>query len=171
MKKQGLAIWEALRKWTHYFLGHKLIIKIDQRSLKYLSSQRLLEGIQHKLMLKLLEFDFSIEYKQGKENLVADALSRKHMNVQEDSCLAISIGVPAWIEEVHKSYVDDEKYTIIIQELAIKPASVPHYSMQSGVLRYKNRICIGSHTDLKEAILLLSLLCNGRSLRQQSCIT
>jgi hypothetical protein len=31
------------------------------------------EGIQHKLMLKLLEFDFTIEYKRGKENKVVDA--------------------------------------------------------------------------------------------------
>jgi hypothetical protein len=62
-EKEGLAILEALRKWRHYLLGNQLIIRTDQRSLKYLSSQRLLEGIQHKLMLKLLEFDYSIEYK------------------------------------------------------------------------------------------------------------
>ena len=147
-----MAILEALRKWRHYFLGNKLIIKTYQRSLKYLSSQRLLEGIQHKLMLKLLEFDYTIEYKQGKENLVADALSRKHKNTQEESCLAISTTVPSWITKVEKSYANDEKYTAIIQELAIKPASVPHYSLQSGILRYKNRICIGSSTDLKERL-------------------
>ena len=151
-EKEGMAILEALRKWRHYFLGNKLIIKTDQRSLKYLSSQHLLEGIQHELMLKLLEFDYTIEYKQGKENLVADALSRKHKNTQEESCLAISTDVPSWITEVEKSYANDEKYTAIIQELAIKPASVPHYSLQSGILRYKNRICIGSSTDLKERL-------------------
>jgi hypothetical protein len=78
-EKEGMAILEALKKWRHYLLGNKLIIKTDQQSLKYLSSQRLLEGIQHKLMLKLLEYDYSIEYKQGKENVVADALSRKHI--------------------------------------------------------------------------------------------
>jgi hypothetical protein len=67
-EKEGLAILEALKKWRHYFLGNKVIIKIDQRSLQYLGSQRLLEGIQHKLMLKLLEFDYCIEYKKGAEN-------------------------------------------------------------------------------------------------------
>jgi hypothetical protein len=45
-EKEALAILEALRKWRHYLLGNQLIIKTDQRSLKYLSSQRLLEGIQ-----------------------------------------------------------------------------------------------------------------------------
>jgi hypothetical protein len=64
-EKEGLAMLQALKKWRHYFLGSKLIIKTDQKSLKYLGSQRLIEGIQHKLMLKLLEFDYAIEYKKG----------------------------------------------------------------------------------------------------------
>jgi hypothetical protein len=71
-EKEAMAILEGLKKWRHYFLGNKLIIKIDQKSLQYLGSQRLLEGIQHKLMLKLLEFDFSIEYKKGVENTAVD---------------------------------------------------------------------------------------------------
>jgi hypothetical protein len=44
-EKEALAILEALRKWRHYLLGSALIIRTDQQSLKYLSSQRLLEGI------------------------------------------------------------------------------------------------------------------------------
>jgi hypothetical protein len=59
-EKEALAIFEALKKWCHYFLGNKVIIKTDQRSLQYVGSQRLLEGIQHKLMLKLLEFDYEV---------------------------------------------------------------------------------------------------------------
>jgi hypothetical protein len=58
-------------------------------------SQRLTEGIQHKLLMKLLEFNYTIEYKKGTENRVADALSRK-----EHLVLAISSAVPSWIAEV-----------------------------------------------------------------------
>jgi len=60
-EKEALAILHALKKWRHYFLGNRVIIKTDQQALKYLGSQRLLEGIQHKLMLKLLEFDYQIK--------------------------------------------------------------------------------------------------------------
>jgi hypothetical protein len=74
-EKEALAIIEALKRWRHYFLGSKLVIKTDQQSLKFITDQRITKGVQHKLMLKLLEFDFSIEYKKGKENVVADALS------------------------------------------------------------------------------------------------
>jgi hypothetical protein len=37
-EKEALAILESLRKWRHYLLGNKLIIRTDQQSLKYLSS-------------------------------------------------------------------------------------------------------------------------------------
>jgi hypothetical protein len=64
-EKEAMAILESIKKWRHYLLGHRLAIRTDQKSLKYLTNQRLLEGIQHKLMMKLLEFDYSIEYKKG----------------------------------------------------------------------------------------------------------
>lgn len=64
--KEAIAILEALKRWRHYFFGNQLVIKTDQKSLKYITEQRILEGIQHKLMLKLLEFNYTIEYKKGK---------------------------------------------------------------------------------------------------------
>jgi hypothetical protein len=69
-------------------------------------TQRLTEGIQHRLLMKLMEFDYSIEYKKGKENTVADALSRK-----EHLVLAISSVVPAWIADIKASYTSDSVYT------------------------------------------------------------
>jgi hypothetical protein len=61
-----LAILQAIKKWRHYILGNKLIIKTDQQSLRYMMTQRLTKGIQHKLLMKLMEFDYSIEYKKAK---------------------------------------------------------------------------------------------------------
>ena len=149
-EKEALAILEALKKWRHYLLGNKLTIRTDQKSLKYLSSQRLLEGIQHKLMLKLLEFDYSIEYKKGCLNTVVDALSRKD-NIP-DSCAAISVAVPSWLIEVEASYVGDAFCMKLLQELSINPTSNLHYTHHSGLLRYKNRIVIGNSTELKHKL-------------------
>jgi hypothetical protein len=107
-----MAILEALKKWRHYFLGNKLIIKTVQSSLKYLASKKLLDGIQHKLMLKLLEFDYVIEYKKGIENKVADALSRKYQQESEASSSlehlhfsTISQIIPSWMHDITESYI------------------------------------------------------------------
>ena len=113
-EKEALAILEALRKWRHYLLGNELVIKTDQKSRKYLSSQRLLEGIQHKLMLKLLEFDYSIEYTKGSENSAADALSRKHSNTQEEQCLAILAAISTWMQDIEATYANDDKCTKLL---------------------------------------------------------
>ena len=59
-----------------YLVGNQLIIKKVQQSLKFITDQKITEGVQHKLMMKLLEFDFKIQYKKVVENKVADALSR-----------------------------------------------------------------------------------------------
>ena len=74
--KEAMAIIEALKHWKHYFAASSLIIRTDQQSLKYIQEQKLTEGIQHKLLVKLLGYNYIVEYKQGKKNKVADALSR-----------------------------------------------------------------------------------------------
>lgn len=69
--KETMVILETLKRWRHYLLGNKLLIRTDQKSLKYITVSRLVEGIQ---LRKLLEFDYMMEYKKGKENIAAGAL-------------------------------------------------------------------------------------------------
>lgn len=75
-EKEAMAILEALKKWKHYFACRSVIIRTDQQSLKYIQDQILVEVIQHKLLVKLFGFNYKVEYKKGKENMAADALSR-----------------------------------------------------------------------------------------------
>jgi hypothetical protein len=103
--KEALAILEALKHWRHYFLGSTLVIKTDQKSLKFITEQKVTEGIQHKLLLKLLEFNYSIEYKKGQENTAADALSRRDV-----SLMPITVITPSWVKTVEKSYNEDPHY-------------------------------------------------------------
>jgi hypothetical protein len=62
--KEALAILEALKKWKHYFSASSLVIRTDQQSLRYIQEQKLTEGIQHKLLVKLLGYNYSMEYKK-----------------------------------------------------------------------------------------------------------
>jgi hypothetical protein len=148
--KEAMAILEALKKWKHYFSASSLVIRTDQQSLRYIQDQRLTEGIQHKLLVKLLGYNYTVEYKKGKENKVADALSRmKHNLLTIFSCAAI----PVWVTEVTKSYAEDTKCKELIQQLAVVPAFLPNHTFSKGLLRYKNKIYVGSTTDLRTKLI------------------
>nr|GEW10121.1 TMV resistance protein N [Tanacetum cinerariifolium] len=69
-EKELLAVIMALDKWRGYLLDRHFQIKIDHFSLKYFLDQRITTPFQSK------QFDYEIMYKRGKENQVADALSR-----------------------------------------------------------------------------------------------
>lgn len=79
--KEALAILEGLKKRKHYFVGSTLVIRTYQQSLKYIQEQRMTEGVQHKLLVKLFGYNYKVEYKKGRENRAADALSRVKYDV------------------------------------------------------------------------------------------
>ncbi|KAH9705015.1 Endonuclease [Citrus sinensis] len=76
--KEMYALVRALETWQHYLLPKEFVIHTDHESLKHLKGQ----GKLHKRHAKWVEFiepfPYVIKYKQGKENVVADALSRRY---------------------------------------------------------------------------------------------
>lgn len=95
--------------------------------------------------------DYTIQYKKGKENLAADALSRR--GVEEGNNQAITAVVPTWISEVSESYEGDQKVQQIIAEILLHPDSQPNYSYKQGVLKYKGRIYIGDKGELRGKLI------------------
>ena len=71
-----LAVVMAIQKWRHYLVGQRFKVRTDQQALKYLLEQRIGTPAQQKWISKILGYDFLVEYKSGKTNKVADALSR-----------------------------------------------------------------------------------------------
>lgn len=149
-EKEAMAILEALKKWKHYFASTSVIIRTDQQSLKYIQDQRLVEGIQHKLLIKLLGFNYRVEYKKGRDNKVADALSRATHSTE---VLAISTIVPTWMQQVLDSYEQDQKCLELLTKLSIDSEAVPNFSLRDGILRYKGKLFIGDNTLLKTQLM------------------
>jgi hypothetical protein len=76
-EQELLAVRDALRHWKHYLLGISFKIQSDHESLKYLFSQKELNGRLLRWCDFLQQFDFGdIEYLPGSKNPVGDALSR-----------------------------------------------------------------------------------------------
>jgi hypothetical protein len=75
--KEMLALIMAVQKWPPYLLGRHFVVRSDHHSLKYLWTQKISTTSQQKWLYKLMGFDFSNEFKKGRENVVAHALSRR----------------------------------------------------------------------------------------------
>ena len=71
-----LGIIHALEKWRHFLLGQKFKLLTDHKSLEYLFTQKGITPRMARWHEKLSEYEFDIEYRPGKQNTTADALSR-----------------------------------------------------------------------------------------------
>ncbi|MGH2639958.1 MAG: reverse transcriptase domain-containing protein, partial [Rhabdochlamydiaceae bacterium] len=76
-EQELLAVICALREWRHYLHGRKFKVITDHQSLRYLQTQPHLSPRQVRWSEFLQDYDFDVEYKPGKQNVVADALSRR----------------------------------------------------------------------------------------------
>lgn len=83
IEKELLAIVWATNYFRPYLYGKKFTIMTDHKPLKWLFSLKEPNSKLVRWRLKLEEYEYSIEYKKGKLNSVADALSRVEINPLE----------------------------------------------------------------------------------------
>ena len=86
-----LAIFKSIYFFSHFLYGRRFEVVTDHQALVSLLKSRVLNRRLQGWMLQLLDFDFYIVYRAGKENSDADALSRQAWDSRE--------GDPGWIKE------------------------------------------------------------------------
>ena len=89
-------------------------MRVDHCGLKYLFEHPTLNVRKAKWLEFLCEFDFEIEHIKGKENKVADALSRK---VQEMHVASISIFQIDLRQQITNRVTEDELYAQVKEKL------------------------------------------------------
>lgn len=76
IEKELLSIVNFTKYFRPYLFGRKFTIITDHKPLEWINNLKEPNSRLMRWRLKLLEYDYNIVYKKGKENKVADALSR-----------------------------------------------------------------------------------------------
>jgi hypothetical protein len=126
---------------------------------------------QQKWLYRLIGFDFSIEYKKGRENIVADALSMRDEKGEKEkshpdqilpqleteehqarALVALSNPTPNWLEVIKEEVDNDKDLQELVQRVKEGEALGPwHY--KDGVLFYKDHIYLSKNLTLIPVII------------------
>lgn len=150
-EKEYMAVLLAVDKWRSYLQHQEFILKIDHRSLTFLTDQITSTKLQQKAMLKLMDLKFKIQYKQGHTNSAADALSR--MPESECTVTAISVVQPTWMQVLQEGYMEDEEAKLKLSALSIQSPNDKGYSLVNGIIKCRDRIWVGKNALAQRHIL------------------
>ena len=149
-ERELMAIVFAVRKWRYYLLGRSFVIRTDQKALKFLLEQRILDENQQNWVTKLMGYSFEIQYKPGSLNSAADALSRKEEKLLLTSmCVVGGVDMSIFDEEVRK----DGHLTTILQEVMIGSPKYPGFSVKGGHLLFKGSLVLPKTSSLIPMLL------------------
>lgn len=101
---------------------------------------------QQKWFYKLMGFDFVVVYKKGKENIVADALSRRE-EFHSIEILAFFQPIPDWVEAIR---VDIEKNLALqrLMRLVREWKALGPRRIQNEILLFKEKIYLPMDSSL-----------------------
>lgn len=148
--KEMMAIVFAVQKWRHYLLEHPFKILTDHQTLKYFINQRIITPTQQKWLLKLLGYNYTLEYRSGSLNIAADALSRQH------ECLAfMGLSQPLFdsISDIQAEYAQNSEALAIIHALQNSQPTRAHFSPRGDLLYYRNGIFMVASSPWRHRIL------------------
>ncbi|OJT03284.1 Transposon Tf2-1 polyprotein, partial [Trametes pubescens] len=94
-EKELLAIVRALKKWRVDLLGVPFTVFSDHRTLENFHTQKDLSRRQARWQEFLAQYDFTIKYIRGEDNIAADVLSRADLGDDEvldvSTCAAVAV--------------------------------------------------------------------------------
>ena len=146
------AVVMAVQKWKHYLIHKPFIIRSDQMSLKYLWEQKEIPIQYAKWLVKLMGFQFTVEYRAGRTNKVADALSR--VTYKDDAILQdISVLFSPDVEAIRQEVLQDPALLKIIHQLEANPTTSSPFTFNQNQLLYKGRLVIPRKSTFINTVL------------------
>uniref|UniRef100_A0A2N9FMT4 Integrase catalytic domain-containing protein n=1 Tax=Fagus sylvatica TaxID=28930 RepID=A0A2N9FMT4_FAGSY len=134
--KELYALVRALETWQHYLWPREFVIHTDHESLKHLKGQGKLNQ-RHARWLEYIEtFPYVIHYKQDKENIVADTLSRRYVLLTSMSAKLLGF------EYVKDMYADDANFSDVYK--ACDKTAFGKFYKHDGYLFKESKLCVPS---------------------------
>lgn len=149
-EKELMTIVLAVKKWQHYLTEQTIIIKTDQRALKFLLEQRILAPDQKKWVTKLMGFKFEIKYKPGKENRAADALSRCEHELEVQ---ALSVWQYEGMAELEEEIERDDQLRKVKQQILLGQNNPRGYELKKGILFLGGRLVLPRSSPKLQALI------------------
>lgn len=116
-EKECLAILWGIRHMRPYLEGYQFIVITDHLALKWLNSIESPTGRLARWALELQQYNFLIRYRRGKQNVVADALSRTPLETLDLATVKYDTSPCPWLEKLKETITKNPKkypdYTII----------------------------------------------------------
>ena len=134
--KELFALVCVLEIWQHYLWPKEFVIHSDHESLKYLKTQATLNKRHAKWVEFIDSFPYVVKYKKGKDNVVADALSRKNTTLLMQFDFHI-LG----LDEIKNLYAEDVFFGPIFAKCTIQKG-IDDFYLHKGFLFKQNKLCI-----------------------------
>jgi hypothetical protein len=134
--QEGKPVAYFREKWlTWYWVGRCFIIHSDHEALKHIRSQTNLNR-WHATWVEFIEsFPYIIKHKNGKDNIIADALSRRYTMLSQLDFKIFGL------QTVKEQYADDSDFKDIVMHCkGGKPWGKFH--VNDGFLFRANKLCI-----------------------------
>jgi hypothetical protein len=133
--KELYALVRSLETRQHYLWPKEFVIHSDHESLKHLKNQLKLNHRHAKWSEFIESFPYIVKYKKGKDNVVADALSRRHILLSQldDKILGL--------ESIKELYVEDSYFSEPFAKCS-KGKGWEKFHFHDGFLFRANKLCI-----------------------------
>ncbi|KAF7824020.1 uncharacterized protein G2W53_022164 [Senna tora] len=128
------ALIRALEVGEHYLLPKEFVIHSDHQSLRYLKGQGKLRKRHEKWVEYLESFPYFIKYKEGKDNVVVDALSRLYALISMLSSKLLGF------EHVKELYGHNSDFADLYH--ACEHAALNKFYRHDGFLFKNKQLCI-----------------------------
>ena len=138
-------------------VGKPFVVKTNNIAASYFASQPKLSAKQARWQDFLAEFDMTLEYRPGKLNAMADALSRKAQLVALEAegradRTRSRVNMPTEMQERLRASVEtDTQAKLIVKQ--VKEGKTRKFHLRDGFLFYKDRLYIPKSSRLRRHLL------------------